>query len=84
LAAAAATGTVGPNLDVRLRTDCASAASKKVRGASLTQCIDTAIVSPYKFLPSGYSAGIMPSNFGQRLSSTQIQSLVTLLGSVAK
>lgn len=84
LAAAGATGTVGPNLDVRLRTDCASAASKTVRGATLQQCIHTAIVSPYKFIPSGYTAGVMPSNFAQQLTPTQIQSLVTFLAGVAK
>ena len=84
LAAAGATGTVGPDLDVRLRTDCASPASKKVRGATLDQCIHTAIVSPYRFIPSGFTAGVMPSNFAQRLTSAQIQSLVTFLASVAK
>ncbi len=84
LAAAGATGTIGPNLDVRLRTDCASPASRKVRGATFDQCIHTAIVSPYRFIPTGYTAGIMPPNFSQRLASTQIQSLVTFLASVAK
>ncbi len=84
LAAAAATGTAGPDLDSRLRTDCASAASKKARGATLEQCIQTAITKPYAFLPTGYSAGIMPSNFSQRLSSDQIQALVAFLASAAK
>jgi cytochrome c oxidase subunit 2 len=84
LAAAGATGTVGPNLDVRLRTDCASAASKTIRGATLDQCIYTAITNPYKFLPSGYGAGIMPSNFATTLGSAQIQTLVRFLASVAK
>jgi cytochrome c oxidase subunit 2 len=84
LAAAGASGTVGPNLDVRLRTDCASAASKKIRGATLAQCINTAITKPYAYLPSGYRAGVMPSTFAQTLSSTQIQALVTFLSSVAK
>jgi len=84
LAAAGATGTIGPNLDVRLRTDCAGAASKSVRGATLQECIQTAIVSPYKFIPSGYTAGVMPPNFGRRLTAAQIQSLVTFLSSVAK
>src|SRR5689334_23471403 len=84
LAAAAATGTTGPDLDTHLKADCASAASKKVRGATLQQCIQTAITSPYKFLPAGYSAGIMPSNFGQRLTSDQIQALVNFLVSAAK
>jgi cytochrome c oxidase subunit 2 len=84
LAAAGASGTVGPNLDVRLRTDCASTASKKVRGATLTQCIHTAIVRPYAFIPSGYTKGVMPSTFSQTLTGVQIQSLVSYLASVAK
>jgi cytochrome c oxidase subunit 2 len=84
LAAAGATGTVGPDLDQRLKTDCASPASKKVRGPTLQDCIHTAIVTPYKFIPAGFHAGIMPATFGQTLSATQIQSLVTYLASVAK
>ncbi len=84
LAAASATGTVGPNLDVRLRTDCANPASEKVRGTTLTQCIETAITKPYAYLPTGYSAGIMPSNFSQRLTPTEIQALVNFLSSAAK
>jgi cytochrome c oxidase subunit II len=84
LAAAGATGTVGPNLDMRLRSDCASAASKQKRGPTLSDCIRTAITNPYAYLPSGYAAGIMPSNFSQRLSSSQIQALVSFLSSAAK
>ncbi len=84
LAAAGATGTIGPDLDVRLRTDCANPASQKVRGTTLKQCIETAITNPYKWLPSGYSAGIMPSNFAQRLTPNEIQSLVNFLSSAAK
>jgi len=84
LAAAGATGTVGPDLDVRLRTDCANPASQKVRGTTLRQCIETAITKPYAYLPSGYSAGIMPPNFSQRLTPTEIQALVNFLSSAAK
>jgi len=84
LAAAGATGTVGPDLDVRLRTDCANPASQKVRGTTLKKCIETAITKPYAYLPSGYSAGIMPPNFSQRLTPTQIQALVNFLSSAAK
>jgi len=84
LAAASATGTVGPDLDVRLRTDCANPASQKIRGTTLKQCIETAITKPYAYLPSGYSAGIMPSNFAQRLTPEQIQALVNFLSSAAK
>jgi mono/diheme cytochrome c family protein len=82
LAAAGTTGTVGPNLTQRLGSDCASAASKKVRGTSLQQCIHTAIIKPYAYLPSGYAAGIMPSTFGQTLSKSQIAALVKFLSSV--
>jgi cytochrome c oxidase subunit 2 len=84
LAAAGATGTVGPDLDTRLRKDCAAAASKRIRGATLQKCVLTAITNPYKYLPSGYQAGIMPSTFSHTLTSTQIQSLVTFLSSAAK
>lgn len=82
LAAAGTTGTVGPNLTQRLASDCANAASKHVRGSTLEDCIHTAIVKPYAYIPSGYKAGVMPSNFGQTLSPTQIKALVAFLGSV--
>jgi mono/diheme cytochrome c family protein len=84
LAAAGATGTVGPNLDTRLRSDCANPASKRTRGATLQKCIYTAIVKPYSYIPSGYSAGIMPSNFSQKLKPSEIQALVNFLVADAK
>jgi mono/diheme cytochrome c family protein len=82
LAAAGTTGNAGPDLDKRLASDCATPASKKARGASLKDCIHTAIVKPYAYIPSGYKAGVMPSNFGTSLSPTQIQALVVFLQSV--
>ena len=84
LGAAGATGTIGPNLDVRLKTDCNTPTSKRARGATLQQCIRTAIVKPYAYLPSGYQAGIMPPNFGQTLTAAQIQALVAFLAGVTK
>jgi cytochrome c2 len=84
LAAAGATGTVGPNLDTHLKSDCALPASKTARGASLADCIRTAIVDPYKFLPSGYAAGIMPSNFGTKLKPNEITALINFLSTAAK
>ena len=84
LAHANSTGTVGPNLDTRLKSDCATATSKRERGATLTACIDTAIINPYKYIPTGYSAGIMPATFGKTLSASQIQALVTFLATMAK
>lgn len=83
LAAAGTTGTAGPNLGVRLASDCANPASQKIRGAALAQCIHTAIVNPYAYIPSGYSAGVMPNTFSKTLSPTQIAALVAFLSSVA-
>jgi hypothetical protein len=84
LAAAGTSGTVGPNLTQRLKSDCATPASIKARGNTLTQCIMTAITKPYAYLPSGYQAHIMPATFATTLSPTQIQALVAYLASVTK
>jgi cytochrome c2 len=84
LAAANATGTVGPSLDARLKADCALPASKKIRGATLADCIRKAIVAPYAFLPSGYAAGVMPSDFGTKLKPNEITALVNFLSTAAK
>ena len=83
LAAAGTTGTVGPNLNT-LKQACAAPASQRVRGVTLEKCIETAITRPYAYIPPGYSAGIMPSNFSQTLSPSQIQALVAFLSSTAK
>jgi mono/diheme cytochrome c family protein len=82
LAAAGTTGTVGPNLTTRLASDCASPTSKKVRGATLQDCIHTAIINPYAYIPSGYAPGVMPNTFSKTLSKTQIAALVSFLSSV--
>ncbi len=84
LAAAGATGTIGPNLDVRLRKDCASPASRRIRGATLADCIHTAITKPYAYIPPGYHAGIMPPNFATILTRAQIAALVKFLSTAAK
>jgi mono/diheme cytochrome c family protein len=84
LAAAGTTGTVGPNLDTDLRKSCATAQSKQVRGATFQQCIHTAIVKPYAYIPPGYKAGVMPSNFEQTLTPSEIKALVNFLSTAAK
>jgi mono/diheme cytochrome c family protein len=84
LAAASATGTVGPDLDKDLKSNCALPASQKVRGSSFAQCIRTAIVKPYAFIPAGYSSGVMPPNFGQKLTPSEITALVNFLQSAVK
>lgn len=83
LSAAATTGTVGPNLNT-LKQACAAPASQQARGATLQKCIETAITNPYKYLPPGYKAGIMPNTFSKTLSPSQIQALVAFLSSAAK
>jgi mono/diheme cytochrome c family protein len=82
LADAGTTGQTGPNLTARLASDCANPASQAKRGKTLTECITTAILHPYLYLPAGYASGIMPNNFGQQLSQTQIRALVAYLVSV--
>lgn len=84
LAAAAATGTTGPNLDTKLKADCASAASQKVRGTSLKACIMKAITDPYSYIPAGYQSGVMPSNFATRLKPNEITALVNFISTAAK
>jgi cytochrome c oxidase subunit II len=84
LAAAGTTGIVGPNLDMRLRSDCALPASKRIRGLTLQKCIETAITDPYAYIPTGYHAGVMPSNFAKTLSKTEITALINFLSTAAK
>ena len=84
LGAAATTGTVGPDLDTRLRSDCALPASKKIRGATLQACIMKAIVDPYAYIPTGYTSGVMPPNFATRLKPNEITALVNFLSTAAK
>ena len=67
-APAGATGTVGPNLgEVLADKDAAF--------------IHQSIVDPNAVIASGYSAGIMPENYGQQLSPEQINDLVAFLQS---
>lgn len=81
LAAAGATGQIGPNLDQRLRSDCSKPASKRIRGPTLKKCIHTAITNPYAYIPTGFHPGVMPSTFAKTLTSTQVSALVNFLSS---
>lgn len=79
LADAGTHGVVGPNLDKDLRANCATAQSQQARGKSLTQCITSAIVKPYSYIPAGYKSGVMPANFGTSLKKNEITALVAYL-----
>ncbi|MGH2871025.1 MAG: c-type cytochrome, partial [Solirubrobacteraceae bacterium] len=84
LAAAGAHGTAGPNLDQDLRANCASPQSKSIRGATLQECIRTAITKPYAYLPPGFHAGVMPSTFAKTLAPSEITALINFLSTAAK
>ncbi len=59
---AGASGTVGPNLDKELSADPASATRES-------------IVSPNKEIATGYSANIMPTNYGTALTNAEVAAL---------
>jgi cytochrome c551/c552 len=71
LAQAGATGAVGPNLDTAIKGDAGS--------TPLPAFIKESIIDPDKVIAKGYTAGIMPTNFGTTLSSTDIDNLVALI-----
>jgi cytochrome c551/c552 len=71
LAAAGATGAVGPNLDTALVADAGS--------TPLAQFVKDSIVNPDAVIAKGYSAGVMPANFGTTLSATDINNLVAVI-----
>jgi mono/diheme cytochrome c family protein len=60
--AAGASGTIGPNLDKELRSDPVADTL-------------TSIVDPNKEIVSGYSANVMPTNYGTSLSKRQLDAL---------
>ena len=60
---AGTTGTIGPNLDKELTSDPASATLES-------------IVEPNKEIISGYSANVMPTNYGTALTKQELDALV--------
>jgi mono/diheme cytochrome c family protein len=61
--AAGTSGTIGPNLDKELTADPASAARES-------------IVDPNKEIIPGYSANVMPTNYGTALTQPELDALV--------
>ncbi len=72
-AAAGATGTIGPGLDKALAGDA------KKAGQPLAAFVRESIVKPNAYVPSGFQPGVMPSSYGQSLSTSQVADLVTFL-----
>ena len=77
LAAAGATGTIGPDLD-KLAVEAQRA------GKPLASFVRESIVAPNAYVEKGYPKGIMPQDFGTKLSKTQLDALVRFLVSSAK
>jgi cytochrome c551/c552 len=69
-----ATGTVGPNLDTQPASD-----AKADNNMNLSAFIKESIQNPDAYIAKGYSKGIMPTTFGQSLSSKQLNDLVAFI-----
>lgn len=67
LAAAGSKGTAGPNLDEFLAPD------------DTTPGVEEMIVDPNAEIAEGYSANVMPTDYGQRLSKTEVSQLADYL-----
>jgi cytochrome c oxidase subunit 2 len=78
LAAAGATGTVGPNLGT------AVVPNAKKAGMALKPFIMESIEKPNAFISPGFAPNVMPQTFSQTLTSSQIQALVNFIASVTK
>jgi cytochrome c oxidase subunit II len=72
LTAAKATGTTGPDLDKLV--SYAKQAKKP-----LEAFVHESIVDPDAYIQPGYPKGVMPQDFGQRLTKSQLDALVTFL-----
>jgi cytochrome c551/c552 len=77
-APANSSGTVGPNLDTAPTTDA------KKANMPLPAFVKQSIVDPNAFISPGYPKGVMPTNFGTQISSTQLNALVAFIVSGAK
>jgi cytochrome c oxidase subunit 2 len=77
LAAASSHGTIGPDLD-RLATEAKRAAKP------LDAFARESIVAPNAYVEKGYPKGVMPPDFGTKLSKAQLDALVQFLVSSAK
>lgn len=70
LAAADANGTIGPNLDETV----ANESPERIRRS---------IVAPDAEITEGFSPGVMPSDFGERLSDAELDALVEFIAANA-
>lgn len=71
---AAASGTIGPNLDTAPAKD-----AKADGNMALAAFIKQSIVDPNAYIAQGFSKGLMPTSFGTSLSTTQLNDLVAFI-----
>src|SRR6185312_2574840 len=72
LSSESATGTIGPDLDKLV-------AYAQHAKQPLNAFVNQSIVDPNAYVEAGYPKGVMPETFGQSLSKTQLDALVTFL-----
>ena len=73
---AGATGTIGPDLDTAPATD-----AKADGNMDLAAFVHESIVNPDAYIAKGYSKGLMPTDFGSKLSSSDLNDLVAFITS---
>jgi mono/diheme cytochrome c family protein len=71
---AGASGTIGPDLDSAPAQD-----AKADNNMDLAAFIEESIKAPDAYIAKGYTKGLMPTNFGQSLSSSQLDDLVAFI-----
>jgi cytochrome c1 len=71
---AGATGTIGPDLDKAPAAD-----AKADHNMNLAAFVKESIVNPDAYIAKGFSKGLMPTDFGSKLSSSQVNDLVAFI-----
>jgi mono/diheme cytochrome c family protein len=77
-APANASGTVGPDLDSKPSEDAQQA------NMQLAAFVKQSIVDPNAFVSPGYQKGLMPGDYGTKLTKTQLDDLVAFIVQGAK
>jgi mono/diheme cytochrome c family protein len=73
-APAGTSASVGPSLD-----ELAGVADQREPGLDAEEYTEAAIVDPDAFIVDGFSAGVMPDNYGEQLDEEQVAALVEYL-----
>jgi cytochrome c551/c552 len=71
---AGANGTIGPDLDSAPTAD-----AKADNNMDLAAFVKESITDPDKYIAKGFSKGLMPTDFGSKLSSSQLDDLVAFI-----